>query len=137
MASAFDEFDRASQGAIEDHLGEAVHLIGRIGGDYAIADDPDRPEIKTRAVLALSPNISDVFDGNNQNLSTHARRAHFKSEMWITKGSFEQMAWRPRKDDIVVTDAGAVDERRFKISLVIALADGDYQIIMKETKEPT
>lgn len=132
MASPFDEIDAAGQAAIADRLGEAIAFIGMTGGDYSHAPDPARPQIDAVAVTALSPRPGKAADGIQRRSSTGSARTHGNSELWMTRADFDGLAWRPKRDDVVLIDPGADAERRFKIAAVYPFGLGDVQIVINE-----
>ena len=132
MASPFDAIDAAGQAVIADRLGEAVAFIGMLDGEYSRNPDPMRPQQKATAVVALSPRAGKVAEGILGRSSTGAARTHMNSEMWMTTADFAALEWEPRRDDVVLVDAGTDTERRFSISAVMRLEQGDVQFLLSE-----
>lgn len=132
MASPFDAIDAAGQAVIADRLGEAVSFVGMLDGEYSRNPDPMRPQQVATAVVALSPRAGKVADGIAGRSSTGAARTHINSEIWMTAADFAALAWKPRRDDVVLIDAGTPAERRFSVSAVMPLEQGDVQFLLSE-----
>lgn len=136
MASPFDDIDAAGQAVIENRLGEAVIIIGMIGGDYSSGVDPGRPQQETLAVVAKGQRVNSTLGGVQGRDATGSNRTHTHSEMLMTKERFRALDWPPVRDDIVVIDAGTSDEKRFSISAVLPAEFDDVQFILSEEIEP-
>lgn len=132
MASLFDAIDTAGQAVITDRLGEAVTFIGMLDGEYSRSLDPMRPRQEATAVMALSPKLRKVAEGISGRSSTGATHRHMNCEMWMSTADFAALDWEPRRDDVVLVDAGTDAERRFSISAVMPLEQGDVQFLLSE-----
>jgi hypothetical protein len=130
MASLFDAIDAAGQAVISDRVGEAVTFIGMMEGEYSRNPDPMRPRQDAVAVLAISPRIGRLAEGIQGRSSTGAARAHLNNELWMTAEAFAELAWRPKRDDVVLVGEGGA--REFSISAVLPLVQGDVQILLNE-----
>ncbi len=126
MAS-FDEIDQVGQRVIEDKTSDPVRLIGKIAGDFAAGDDPDRPPMELKAQVNLVPDTPDLQEGRSSGSQT--RGSYLNAEIWIASHQVDGLAWQPRiNDQVEIT--GDDGPALFPILSVHPLQGGDMQIFL-------
>jgi hypothetical protein len=129
MASYFDRLDRSAQAIVTGLTGEPVAVIGMEGGQYSRAPDSGRPEHRLIASVARSPRVDKISAGVVGGSMPDGQRGFLFNELWIDVQNVEAMPWRLRKDDVIVTDPDLPTARRYTVSAVHPLDNGDLQVI--------
>lgn len=129
MASFFDELDKDAQAIVTGLTGEPVAVFGMRGGNYGRAPDEGRPEHRLTASVATSPRAEKISAGVIGGSAPDGHRGFLHSELWIDAHNVAAMPWKLKKDDDVVIGPDQPGARRFTISAVHPLDNGDLQVI--------